>query len=52
MFTFGGKKLTPQEQAKKWKREMNKEVRGLDRQLRSEEYRDNTIRALIGISTP
>lgn len=42
MFTFG-KKLSPEEQAKKWKRGLNREVRQLDRQLRSIETEEKKL---------
>lgn len=34
MFNFGGKKVDPKEQVKHWKREMQSEQRGIDRQIR------------------
>ena len=32
-FGFGGPKLTPKEQARKWQRNMRKEIRGIDREI-------------------
>ena len=35
MFGFGKPKLTPTEQVRRWKRDINREVRELDRSIRS-----------------
>lgn len=46
MFSFG-KKLTPTEQVRKWKRELNKEIRGLERSIRSITMEEQKTKAEI-----
>eukprot|EP01128_Nolandella_sp_AFSM9_P006729 TRINITY_DN3528_c0_g1_i1.p1 TRINITY_DN3528_c0_g1~~TRINITY_DN3528_c0_g1_i1.p1 ORF type:complete len:249 (+),score=98.52 TRINITY_DN3528_c0_g1_i1:74-748(+) len=44
---FFGKKLTPEENVKKWKREMNKEKRGIDRNIREIEREEAKVKRNI-----
>lgn len=34
MFSIGGKKLDPREQARQWRKELRSQQRGLERQIR------------------
>ena len=46
MFSFG-KKATPTEQVRKWKRELNREIRGIDRSIRNIQIEEQKTKAEI-----
>ena len=44
MFIFGGRKLTPKEQQKKWKKDLRKQQRELDKQIRTAKRQEAKVK--------
>ena len=47
MFVFGGRKLTPKEQQKKWKKDLRKQQRELDKQIRTQNRQQGKVKREI-----
>jgi charged multivesicular body protein 3 len=47
MFIFGGRKLTPKEQQKKWKKDLRKQQRELDKQIRTAKRQEAKVKKEI-----
>ena len=47
MFVFGGRKLTPKEQQKKWKKDLRKQQRELDKQIRTQNRQQAKVKREI-----
>ena len=47
MFVFGGRKLTPKEQQKKWKKDLRKQQRELDKQIRTAKRQETKVKKEI-----
>jgi charged multivesicular body protein 3 len=47
MFVFGGKKLTPKEQQRKWKKDLRAQQRALDKQIRENQRHEKKVQAEI-----
>merc|ERR1711991_1084137 len=47
MFVFGGKKLTPKEQQRKWQKDLRKQHRALEKQTRENKRHEKKVKAEI-----